>query len=309
MFIKMKNQSYNNFSVGNGFTLLELLLVILILGTLALSALSITQNSDSQIRFEDTRNRLEMIKKAVVGSVEQTVNGQPNISGFVADVGQLPACLKELVENTTDCGNTITGLTFNTTAGLWSGWNGPYLSVIADAKDGAKRFRDGWQNVGTDDDFGWIVSANSTILTVQSKGLDGVIGGSDDYEKDYPSSGDLVEQADHFALLPNNIAVTFSASSASKSLCLKLWYPSNGSLIALESDDHTLAVSTSEQTINFSIDNSKRFPIGIRAIGVYEYNTGTSTCTDNLYPSTAKPLIYTFIPRTVAVLDFDWVVP
>lgn len=39
-----------------------------------------------------------MIREAILGDPRKTVNGQAVMSGFVADMGRLPTCLRELLE-------------------------------------------------------------------------------------------------------------------------------------------------------------------------------------------------------------------
>lgn len=172
---------------SEGFTLLELLLVIMILSAVAWMSMSYVDNNSNQVRFEDTRNRLEIIKRAIIGDISRTINGQPEIRGYVADLGNLPPSIQALIEKdycqgypemtapvacTTAGGAWIeqgeyctdhisaddatcvaAGKTwideyiFDSDYNLWTGWNGPYLN----AKELANysKFRDGWGNVAT----------------------------------------------------------------------------------------------------------------------------------------------------------------
>ncbi len=180
-----------------GMTLLELLVVIALLSVVGFMALSQVGDDLSQVRYEDTRNRLDMIREAITGDPSRTVNGQPEIRGFVADMGRLPLNLKELIEPPEDCdadGNltdqqdrdlnglpdeceytiydghclddsytnepSCTGagsLWYPDAGGIWAGWNGPYL--VATSEDGgSKIFRDGWGNDDGSNNFGWSVT-------------------------------------------------------------------------------------------------------------------------------------------------------
>ena len=87
------------FQYGNrktsGFTLLELLLVVFIMSVLAFSAVSLTNTMDSsqdQYRYERAKNQAVGLKKAIIDRVD----GQEVVSGFVADMGDLPDNMTEL---------------------------------------------------------------------------------------------------------------------------------------------------------------------------------------------------------------------
>lgn len=188
-----------------GMTLLELLVVIALMSVVGFMALSQVGDDLNQARYEDTRNRLEMIRKAIIGDTSRTLNGQPEIRGFVADMGRLPANLQELIEREF-CSNpaldqaactgaetwtSMPAYAHDATAGLWAGWNGPYLN--ASPESDYPRFRDGWGNDDGSNDFGWVFndSGGAGPLLVQSTGMDGTAGGSD-YEADYPPAGSEV---------------------------------------------------------------------------------------------------------------------
>lgn len=244
----------------NGFTLLEMLLVVFILSAMALTATAFIENEDGQFRFEDTRSRLETLARVMVGQPWRTVNGQPEVSGFVADVGRLPECVEALLVRTADCdgdgnpdANVPAAWALDSTSGLWAGWNGPYLSVLTDSQ-GNRVFRDGWGNPDTaapDPNFGWKTfaavdvdgapNALTDTLTVQSYGLGGADGGID-YETDYPSGGNLVARADHQLNLQGwQVTVTFvnppgggsgSLPVSAETLRLRLFHPQDGTLPA-----------------------------------------------------------------------------
>lgn len=192
-----------------GFTLLELLMVVAILSAVAWMALGTVTNDMGQVRYEDTRNRLNAIRKAIIGDTSRTLNGGPQISGYVADIGELPSELNALIQkdycpdhpeidNSTDCAtagetweDSRPTYTYNSTYGIWAGWRGPYLNA-AELTDYPK-FLDGWGNNDDSGNFGWTYIPDfpdSGELTVQSLGMDGVSdndgGGTGDYEADYP---------------------------------------------------------------------------------------------------------------------------
>lgn len=143
-----------------GFTLLELLIVVAILSSIAYVALDTLKEDVSQIRFDDTENRLVSIRKAIVGDHSRRLGQGSEISGYVADVGVLPSRLRDLIED--PCQNPVAGnCGWKSDGALRFGWRGPYLNVTSVGGDNS--FRDGWGNtaistVEDDDNFGWIYS-------------------------------------------------------------------------------------------------------------------------------------------------------
>lgn len=174
-----------------GFTLLEMLLVLFLIGLMASTTLMITEGVEDQAKYDDTKRRMEIMRKAIVGDPTRTVNGGPEISGFVADMGRLPLCIAELLTAGVVSG---AGPTFvspcNVTkeifswqqdvdSQVWSGWRGPYIQVQPE-RNGELRFRDGYGNSDPDatidarkSGWNWTLSASDTIAHIQSRGFDG----------------------------------------------------------------------------------------------------------------------------------------
>ncbi|WP_082800544.1 type II secretion system protein [Neptuniibacter pectenicola] len=71
-----------------GFTLLELVLVMLIIGLIASTPLAFIDNQDNQLRYDETVAKMKLIKRAVYN--QSTYQNQPLLSGFVVDNGVLP---------------------------------------------------------------------------------------------------------------------------------------------------------------------------------------------------------------------------
>ena len=95
----------------SGFTLIELVLVIVIVGLLA----SIAMNSGRQFydtaRVEEARQELDALAYAVGGNPALESNGFRSDFGYVGDVGALPPDLDALVTN----------------PGGYATWRGPYV--------------------------------------------------------------------------------------------------------------------------------------------------------------------------------------
>ena len=145
-----------------GFSLLELLVVIGLLGIVATAATTLLIDSGEEKRKDATEKNWDAIRKAIIGDSTLNLNGSPYLSGYVADMGRLPNNIKELMslEAGLDLdGDDIADITLpqqpewqaidlNTVDGasgvkgnIYGGWKGPYLY-----NSGSRYFRDGWTN-------------------------------------------------------------------------------------------------------------------------------------------------------------------
>lgn len=180
-----------------GFTLIELLVVVAILSAASLLAFGIVTEDHAQIRYDDTRLRLQSLRQAMLGQVGPA--GPDSIGGFVADNGDLPSDLATLLQpgnllaqgvlsplfdpqpDTASCASNGGETTLaDSGALLVKGHRGDYLGGLA--FNG--HFRDGWGNVdsnGATDalNFGWSLGGTNPALTVSSLGTDNVAGGVD----------------------------------------------------------------------------------------------------------------------------------
>lgn len=156
--------SNNLFNKSSGFTLIEMLMVILIIGaTTKIIAVSFEDLAFTS-RYEQTVSRLDTIQQAIIGDSKRSINGQPDISGFVSDMGRLPANIRELIEQgvqndyTGRCSNTA--ITTNKedcfadgSAWLISGWR-KHVN-ISDDPGSTHAYTDGWGNESANN-YGWI---------------------------------------------------------------------------------------------------------------------------------------------------------
>ncbi len=185
-----------------GFTLIEVLTVMVVLVAIASVTMQTTSNFAFEGRNEITKDRYEKIKKAIIGDPNQVVNGKPNINGFVADVGRLPFAIQELLDgnfctdtryfNSADC--AAHGASWHETPN----WQGPYISSTGSATN-TNAISDGWGNTGLGN-YGWTVTylnnlstlttdiVSATNMTIQSIGKDQHSGSTttDPYDADYP---------------------------------------------------------------------------------------------------------------------------
>ena len=120
---------------GRGFTLVELTVVLLLIALLASVSVRETTEFNFQTRYEQTKERLEIIKQAILGNPKQLINDQQAVSGFVADMGRLPGSVRDLLQASacvTAGVATQSSLSECTTAGgTWTWFNTPCTDGIS----------------------------------------------------------------------------------------------------------------------------------------------------------------------------------
>ncbi len=122
-----------------GFTLMELLVVLLIIGVLSTVAIRTIDATRNRALFDQTTEEMKEIVRAIVGNPELVTDGRRVDYGFFGDVGRLPNDLDELVKSTA------------------SGWRGPYIRREF-AGDSTGFLHDAWGNPYTYDNNTGIVA-------------------------------------------------------------------------------------------------------------------------------------------------------
>ena len=167
----------------HGFTLLELIVVLVILGFMAAMILPRVGRMSTAERIKLTQDRLEQLRSAIVGPRYRfDAQGRPIIGGYVGDVGSLPELVRGRLSDgkghdwthsgfdsgfVTDSGSmqwvwddwstdawTVDTLPLNHPAGLFDdpghdGWAGPYLGP---GKDPYRNDHSGYADTVTSDE-------------------------------------------------------------------------------------------------------------------------------------------------------------
>ena len=106
-----------------GFTLVEVVIVIILLGIIAAVAVGRLTTSLETARVEQTKAEMQALARAIVGNPDVYSRGARTDFGYVGDIGALPFSL----DNLTNPG--------------YASWNGPYLTSGPEG-DGYRR--DAW---------------------------------------------------------------------------------------------------------------------------------------------------------------------
>ena len=114
-----------------GFTLVELVIIIVVLGILASFAIPKYIDFLNESKITATKSEMATIKRAIVGNAQLTSGGQYTDIGFLGNIGSPPANLVDLVRKPDSLA------AYNSLSRL--GWHGPYL----DSSNG-DYLRDAW---------------------------------------------------------------------------------------------------------------------------------------------------------------------
>ncbi len=168
----MENFTDENPIGCSGFTMMEMIIVLSIIGILASLGLKAFDNVILNVKFESTIHEMEELKMAIVGDPQAIQNDVRASFGYFGDMGSLPSSLTELI---TKGGQAA--LQVNTTLDMVHGWNGPYLRSTF-TQDSNGNLTDGFGNA-------YVYSTTKTLsadgdsvyATITSNGDDGSPGG------------------------------------------------------------------------------------------------------------------------------------
>jgi prepilin-type N-terminal cleavage/methylation domain-containing protein len=119
------------YSRSAGFTLIELVVIIVVLGIIAAVAVPKVGNLIGASKENQTKTELVELKRAIAGNPQVVAAGQYVDRGFLGDVGFVPASLQDLVQKP---GSVAV---YDRLSGL--GWHGPYMDSLD-----AEYLKDAW---------------------------------------------------------------------------------------------------------------------------------------------------------------------
>lgn len=149
-----------------GFTLIEVLMIIIIISVLTVASLTPIANSIDQIRFDQTVSRMKMIRDAMIGDSTITALGLRTSFGFLGDIGAVPTLAQGISALVTNPGLAV--WTLDQAVRFGRGWNGPYIST---GQAGTNFTLDGWGRA-------IVYSPSASPPNLTSFGADGVAGGT-----------------------------------------------------------------------------------------------------------------------------------
>lgn len=114
-----------------GFSLIELVIVIVVLGILAAFAVPRFADLGDSSKVTATHDELNTLKRAIIGNPSATAGGEYIDRGFEGDVGIPPSSLQDLGRK------PDTVATYDKLTRL--GWNGPYIDT-----SGGNYLTDAW---------------------------------------------------------------------------------------------------------------------------------------------------------------------
>mgnify|MGYP000378858108 CR=1 FL=1 len=256
-----------------GFTLLEILLVLSIIGIMTTIAFFLANVSYDKARFNITIKKMDNIVKAFIGD-ENLIEGGSRVSfGYIGDTKSWPNSLDDLITN----------------PGV-SGWNGPYIQrEFSEAPNDFKK--DGWGNYFIYD------TVNRTII---SYGSDGEVGGTG-YAADItrriyePVTNISTNNIRIFVRDRNNVVLTNQVGQGNVSVSIQLpsgWtslsYNSNGYFEYIPLDSlyigrYNLTVSSTELSPSSIVSKIDVYPKGASSYSYTLIKFPTALPTGNIF--------------------------
>jgi prepilin-type N-terminal cleavage/methylation domain-containing protein len=147
-----------------GFTLIEVLMVVLLVTILAVASITVVPDTINESRFNSTVEKMNQIRNAMIGNPDIKEGTVRTSFGYLGDVGAVPSAITDLLT----LPGGVSAYSVNASARFGLGWNGPYLSGRNTSSDFTK---DAW---GT----AFVYTPGATPPTLVSLGADYTAGGT-----------------------------------------------------------------------------------------------------------------------------------
>lgn len=144
-----------------GFSLIELVVVIVILGILSLVAIRNISTTTENAKFQATIQEMAQIENAMVGNESLIANGVRVDLGYVGDMGAFPAALTDLVQN------------------MGGNWKGPYITINFQ-QDPNDYLNDAWGTL-----YQWTAATLTLLSPGNGNPITKVIGGTGAAQTDF----------------------------------------------------------------------------------------------------------------------------
>ncbi len=253
-----------NLSRNDGIALLTIVIMLSgLIGLVAVCAFIMGNEADDDARYDETRERMLEVKRALIGRLVDIGGGEDITScgGFISDYGEPddPTAFRidDLLNN-----SGFTPWDYDSTHLFWVGYRDDrYLEANA-KKDNQDTFIDGW---GYPIEVFISDSGNGDTIVIKSLGSDLSDDGSNTYT-DYRR--DVIDAF----YWRRSVSVRVCNGKASSCMSIRLVYPYRDEIQDISFYDSPVAQNTTG-----TFDVTKKIPIGLRKILVWDDDISSDT--------------------------------
>lgn len=252
----------------SGFTLIEILVVMAIVGMIAVIASGVMVDRENPKNFENTRQIMKEIKKAVLGVRGFYKNGQRQFTGFVSHLGALPP----LDENgqpkalwtddlNSDGSSDLPPWEYNEEFRISMGWRGPYLDCHGEI------LKDGWgrhlvfERFDINDEGKEVYNPDGGNMRIKSPGANGIFSHDD---KGYDEDIELVIYYNEYM---GQVAGLMDENINGK-ICFPAYNEAGADLAKTSDLTKTFRDAPCRHFFCFEKKDNADIPIGVRSIKV-----------------------------------------